>query len=84
MKLSTVIVGLLLAFLLSTPQGRFIGEAVLLKAIAPAPGPVAVATEKACDAKQKASSQKAKEVAERFPIPGFDPNAANRYKLPPC
>ena len=43
MKLSTVIVGLLLAFLLFTPQGQFIGEAVMLKAMTPAPDPAKVA-----------------------------------------
>jgi hypothetical protein len=93
MKLSTVIVGLLLAFLLFTPQGHFVGEAVMLKAVEaskPAPDPVKIAAEKACEeafyAKQKASSQKAEEAAKRSLIPGFDPNGANHYKYapPPC
>ena len=83
MKLSTVIVGLLLAFLLFTPQGQFIGEAVLLKAMTPAPDPVKIAAEKACEADfyAKASTHKPKNC-----IPGFDPNAANYYKYtpPPC
>ena len=83
MKLSTVIVGLLLAFLLFTPQGRFIGEAVMLKAVTPAPDLAKIAAEKACE---EAVYAKASAHKPANSIPGFDPNAANFYKAapPPC
>jgi hypothetical protein len=60
----------------------------MLKAVEaskPAPDPAQKACEEAFHAKQKASSQRAKE-APKNPIPGFDPNAANFYKYapPPC
>ena len=81
MKIGTVIAALLLAFLLFTPQGRFIGEAAFLKAVTPTPDPAKIT---ACEKAPQASSQKDREVAKRYPIPGFNPNAANLYKLPPC
>jgi len=83
MRTVIVIVGLLLAFVLFTPQGRFIGETVFLKAVTPAPDPAKIATEMACEDAfyAKASAHPAKNA-----IPGFDPNAANFYKYspPPC
>jgi hypothetical protein len=85
MKIVPVILALWLAFLLFTPQGRFIGEAAWLKAVTPAPDTAKIAAERACAEAfyAKASAHKPAKNA----IPGFDPNADNHYKAappPPC
>jgi hypothetical protein len=79
MKTRTVVVGLLLAFLLFTPQGHFVAELALLSAMEgakPAPDPVKVAAEDtartACVVEQKAAWQKAVERAKRDHMPGFE------------
>lgn len=84
MKLSTVVVGLLLAFLLFTPQGQFIGEVAFLKAVTPAPDPAKIAAQRACEDAFYAKTSAHK--AAKNTIPGFDPNAGNAYKYtpPPC
>jgi hypothetical protein len=81
MKIGTVVAALLLAFLLFTPQGRFIGEATWLKAVTPAPDPAKIAAEKACAEAfyAKASAYKPAKTT----IPGFDPNVDNHYKAAP-
>jgi len=86
MKIGTVIAALLLGFLLFTPQGQFIAEAVMLKAMTPAPDPAKVAAEKACieafNAKQAAAWKKAKEVAKG--LPGFEYSLVDQYAMPHC
>jgi hypothetical protein len=79
MKTSTVLVGLLLAFLLFTPQGQFIGEIALLSAMEatkPVPDPAKVAAEdatfKACVEARNAARKAALAKAKGSALPGFD------------
>jgi hypothetical protein len=69
MKLSTVIVGLLLAFLLFTPQGHFVAQAVMLRGIQasqPAPDPTRVAAEDPMDACYNSRMKASYERAEKW------------------
>jgi hypothetical protein len=83
MKLSTVIVGLLLAFLLFTPLGREIGMILLWRATqtARAPDPAKVAARTACEtAWFDAGREAAKARKER--LPSFNSTPFSIYKNP--